>query len=432
MVFGLYNALLIPLYGLFRWVALFHPAARRFQKTRNEGLAALRQFAQNRSDAAARPVWLHASSAGELDQALALAREIKRRDAARPVLITVFSLSVRVREIPEADLLAYLPLDLPWIWKRLCRRLQPLAFATMTWDVFPNLLRALKASGAACFLCNAALPANSWRLRPVWARTLRPVYALFDGVGAANQEHAERMQRLAPASIRTLATGDTRYDQVFYRLENLALAPDDARRLRSFAGKSPTWILASTYAACDQEIFPGLAALLSENEDWKALIFPHKIDAARLQETERALAAERLDWVRFSDYDPASGGSARILLVDRMGLLALAYGLGRFAYVGGAFHHRIHNTAEPAALGLPVITGPRIDSSPIAAELETVGGLRRCNSGAEIIDCAREWMRQEKQMLAAGRAALAHLRNQRGASARFADQFLAPLWRGRK
>lgn len=432
MVFGLYNAALIPLYGLFRLVALFHPSARRFQKTRSEGLAALRQFAENLPAAAARPVWLHGSSAGELDQALALAREIKRRDRTRPVLITVFSLSVRVREIPEADLLAYLPLDLPWIWDQLCRRLQPIAFATMTWDVFPNLLRALKASGAACFLCNAALPRTSWRLRPVWARALRPVYALFDGVGAANEEHAARMQRLSPATIRTLATGDTRYDQVFYRLENLTLAPEDARRLRRFAGKSPTWILASTYAACDQEIFPGFAALLAENEDWKALIFPHKIDEARLQETERTLAAERLDWVRFSDYNPANAGAVRILLVDRMGLLALAYGLGRFAYVGGAFHHRIHNTAEPAALGLPVITGPRIESSPIATELASVGGLRRCNSGAEIIDCAREWMRQEKRMMAAGRAALAHLRKQRGASARFTDQFLAPLLRGRK
>jgi 3-deoxy-D-manno-octulosonic-acid transferase len=434
VVFALYNAAFLPLYGLYRIVASVYPAARRFQTTRREGLAALRQFAAENPDPspARRPIWLHASSAGELDQALGLAREIKRRAAGRPVLITVFSLSVRLRELPEADLLAYLPLDLPWIWARLCREIRPLAFATMTWDVFPNLLRALRASGAACYLCNAALPAKSWRLRPFWARTLRPIYALFDGVGAANEEHARRMRSLTPATIRTIATGDTRYDQIFYRLEHATLGPEDARRLRSFVGKSPTWILASTYAACDQEILPGLAALLAENEDWKALVFPHKIDEARLQETERAFATERLDWLRFSQYDPANRGAARILLVDRIGLLALAYGLGRFAYVGGAFHHRIHNTAEPAALGLPTLTGPRIDSSPIATELEAVGGLYRCKSGAEIIDRARDWMRQEKQMQAAGRAALAHLRHQRGASARFTDQFLAPLLRGRE
>ena len=58
-----------------------------------------------------------------------------------------------------------------------------------------------------------------------------------------------------------------------------------------------------------------------------------------------------------------------------MGILAFAYKYALFAYIGGGFHHRIHNTIEPAAFGLPILCGPKIFSSPEAIVMHKLGGV---------------------------------------------------------
>ena len=75
----------------------------------------------------------------------------------------------------------------------------------------------------------------------------------------------------------------------------------------------------------------------------------------------------------------------KFLLFDVLGILAFAYQYGSFAYVGGAFHHRIHNTIEPAALGLAIITGPKIQNSPEAIVMQGLGGLFKTENEAHFV-----------------------------------------------
>jgi len=58
------------------------------------------------------------------------------------------------------------------------------------------------------------------------------------------------------------------------------------------------------------------------------------------------------------------------VLVDRVGVLADLYALADVAYVGGGFHSAgLHSVVEPAALGVPVLIGPRHAGSRDAALL---------------------------------------------------------------
>ncbi|MDZ7292552.1 MAG: 3-deoxy-D-manno-octulosonic acid transferase, partial [candidate division KSB1 bacterium] len=58
-----------------------------------------------------------------------------------------------------------------------------------------------------------------------------------------------------------------------------------------------------------------------------------------------------------------------VLLVDRIGVLAILYGAGQVAFVGGSFGPGVHSVLEAAVHGVPVLVGPRFQNSPEAVEL---------------------------------------------------------------
>jgi 3-deoxy-D-manno-octulosonic-acid transferase len=405
LLYSLLLIFLLPAYGLAR---IFSKQARLFAKTRSEGKHVIRKALLYDGPL----FWLHGSSAGELDQALAIAREIRRRKIEGKILITVFSLSVKRLPAADADFTAYLPIDFPWAWRMIQTRKNALTFITFTWDVYPNLLHRIRKMGGSAYLCSAALPANSWRIKH--SRWLRPVYADFNGIGAVDEANRTRFLQLLPDESRVAVTGDTRYDTIFYKLEHAPLAADDAKRLTS---AQPLLILASTYEACDERLLPHTKQWLDNHPDLDLWIFPHHVDEHRLAECERSLKRLQIDFKRYSE------GPARVVLVDRLGLLARAYEKARYCYVGGAFHHRVHNTAEPAALGVSVLTGPQIETSPIALQLESEGTLFRRDSGAEIFATLDDLEKDEKRRLLLSQKSRRYMLSQRGASEVFLDAF---------
>lgn len=447
-----YNIVLTLLAPVYRVLGLVHPKVRRFIRSRKEGYRMIREYARwHAADSDNGPIWLHGSSVGELDQALAVLREIKVRYPKQRVIVSVFSLSVRLRNLEDADLMFYLPVDFFWNWRTLTKLLKPRAFVTMTWDVFPNLLFHLKRRGIPAYLCSAALSPKSWRMTP-WARFLqRSTYNRFSGIGAVNEANQQMFRRLLSKRYadRVQVTGDTRYDTILFKIRNAYPGSDDRRLLDHIKSlKGPLWILASTYQSDEEQIFPGLPELLQEFPRYQFLIFPHKIDHERLREVQKNLNLVGLSGVLFSQAvfnrrrtdpggpvstltAPVKVANERILIVDRLGILALAYRYSSFCYVGGGFHHRIHNTAEPAALGRPVITGPRISSSPIALELAEQGSLIRCNTGREVIDQARAFMTNDKERRKLGQLAEDYLKSHEGGASKFFDTFLISAIRQR-
>ncbi|MCB1325464.1 MAG: hypothetical protein H7A21_15830 [Spirochaetales bacterium] len=418
----LYNTILVPLWPVYRLLSLFVPAVRRFFLSRRQGRRELLQFAaQNRGNPEP-PIWLHGSSVGEIDQALGVAREIRRRKPKIPIVLTAFSLSVRLRPIDGVDLFTYIPFDFPWAWGQILKTLRPRAFVTMTWDVFPNLLHRCLALGVPAFLSSASLAPNNRRLRWPWRSLVRPLYSGLAGIGVVNDENAPLFQSLTAHPEHVSVTGDSRYDTILYRLATARPDPEDQKRLQ--ASGRPCLVLASTYAGDDAELLPGLPALLARFPEWKVWIFPHKIDAGRIEQLGKSLEHHAIGYRRLSE---AGDGSERVLVVDCLGLLAFAYAHTDIAYVGGAFHHRVHNTAEPAALGVPIVTGPAIDWSGIALELESLGSLYRSRSGEQALNQIARWMADATERRAAGERGRHHLEKSAGASARFYETFLQGL-----
>jgi 3-deoxy-D-manno-octulosonic-acid transferase len=322
----LYNIGLYLLYPIYRFLAFFHPGLRDFHRSRKVSAREFRRFRSTEMRMRKLPgknqplIWLHAASAGELDQAMALIRELRSRYTVS-IILSVFSRSVK--NLPDGpDFSFYLPLDLPHVWPRLIRRLPVHAFITNTWDVFPNLLRYLKKRGTRCYLSSGALPEKSARIKYHWF--FAPHYRTLQAIGAVDSANAERFKRIYSGPVHV--TGDTRYDTILYKLKKAELpskyrqpflsllkhgagtpvksrpvktelngkkkkiresrSPGEPGSIKSVgkegAGSKKTLILASTYESCDRMIFPTLAQWLAEFRNWQVWIFPHHIHAHRV------------------------------------------------------------------------------------------------------------------------------------------------------
>ena len=68
------------------------------------------------------------------------------------------------------------------------------------------------------------------------------------------------------------------------------------------------------------------------------------------------------------------------LILDEIGLLKHAYGLGAAAIVGGGWGDGVHNTLEAAAFGLPIAVGPNIAGFREIESLRSEGGLTVCST----------------------------------------------------
>ena len=385
---------------------------RRFAKTRSDAVSII-ESALNTKDAV---YWLHGASVGEIDQALAIARELRHRNYRAKILITAFSLSVQRLPKDDCDYCCYLPLDFPWAWNFMKPK-PNLTFITFTWDIYPNLLRRIRQAGGRSFLCSAALPADSWRIR--YARWVRSSYQDLTGIGVVDEPNKRHFKALAASHTQIEVTGDSRYDTIFFKLEQASLSSNDAQKLKK---AQPLFILASTYKQCDDQLFPHLRQWLVDNQNFDVWIFPHHVDDSRIKECQTGLEEHGIDFQLYSKQkDPG-----RVVLVDQIGLLANVYARAVYAYVGGGFHHRIHNTAEPAALGAVVLTGPHIETSPIALQLEEQGTLFRRNDGADLFDVLTMLAANDDKRNELSKKNRQYLKEERGAAGRFIDTFLPP------
>jgi 3-deoxy-D-manno-octulosonic-acid transferase len=377
-----YNALVVPVF-----IGAMH-LGRFFDDKIREGMDGRRRL-WNRLDVLGERlqgcVWVHASSAGEYEQARPVIRALRERFDV-PVLLTVFSPSghAHATQHPEADAVEYLPLDSMPAAERMLGRLRPRALVFVRYDCWPNLVWSAVRRGVPTVLLGGSLHARSQRLNSVARPFFESVYRQFDAIGAVDTSHAARFRSaLGVADERVSVTGDTRIDQVKRRFDEAADAPV-ARALQDTGWR---YVVVGSSWPADEQVWvnPVLDGLRARSE-WGLVVAPHEPTPEHLEALERRIADAGLDSTRLSELVELRSGEPRsteidrdrwrVILVDGVGLLASIYRAGSIAYVGGGFTTGVHNVMEPAVCGLPVLFGPRHTNAVEAGLLIERGGGR--------------------------------------------------------
>lgn len=396
ILFFLYTISCFPIQFIFYLASFLNPRAKVFREIRIQAKAELKSLKISKEN----PIyWLHGASVGELDQAKTLARVIKQNQPKTKILITWVSDSVTEKNLKDspADFHFPLPLDGPFSYQLILKTFSPSYLLIFAWDTWAWLIYSAKKNSCKVYLVCATLGTASNRKKGILIYFTRLIFSWLDGIYPTHTAYEKDFLELYPNKIHpTIQTlGDTRFDAVVERILNTKPNPNfqnwiDSLELNSLEfsilRKEPI-VFASTYSICEKGILDWLAISQFQNKI-SIWIFPHKINSFRIEKLKSDIQNLGWDVALYSEKKQNSS----ITIFDELGILAYAYQYSKLVYVGGGFHHRIHNVIEPAYFGNPILTGTKIENSSEAQVLESIQGLFKFSTMQELTEKVESWL----------------------------------------
>lgn len=319
-------------------------------------------------------VWLHAVSVGEVQACAPLVSALRSRHPHLPLTVTTFTPTGAARARTLFGALArvrYVPYDLPGAVRRFFARVQPRLAVVFETELWPNLYRECGRRRVPLVLASARLSERSLRHYRLLGSLLRETLAQTTAVAAQGAGDAERFRTLGADPANTRITGNLKFD--------FELPPDIAARgarLRErYARGRPLWVAGSTHAGLEEQtLLEAHRRVRVPHRDALLVLAPRH--PPRFAEVAGALEAEGLRFVRRSrDADSEAAATCEVLLLDTLGELLDFYAAADVAFVGGSLADvGGHNLLEPAALGVPILTGPNTYNNAEIAQLMITRG----------------------------------------------------------
>ncbi|HEX6694475.1 MAG TPA: glycosyltransferase N-terminal domain-containing protein [Longimicrobiales bacterium] len=366
----IYDAGLRAARPIIQRLAGLHPKGDAAVRGRAEAEARFAMWGERGRVAQSPVVLVHAPSVGEGLMAQAIIAELRSIRADVQIAFTFFSPSAeRIADRVGADVSGYLPIDTRPGMRALVRTLRPDVVAFVRTEIWPMLGIEAQAAGAHVALVNAVLASGSSRLGAGARFLLGPAYRRLNAIGAVSADDGARFDTFGVDRARVHVTGDARFDQVWTRVH----AVDGANAFAYLRDHRPLLVAGSTWPA-DEDVLRDAIVRIPVEDRPRVVFAPHEPTDTALASLEQKL--DPLGGVtRLSALERAGGGEADFIIIDRMGVLADAYAAGDIAWVGGGFGDSgLHSIVEPAALGVPVLYGPRHGNAREAGELARAGG----------------------------------------------------------
>jgi 3-deoxy-D-manno-octulosonic-acid transferase len=330
-------------------------------------------------------VWLHAVSVGEVQACAPLVSALAQRHPHLPLTVTTFTPTGAARARALFGNLAqvrYVPFDLPGAVRRFFRRVRPRLAVIFETELWPNLYREGTRRRVPLVLASARLSARSVNRYRRLGSLFRDTLARTALIAAQGEEDAARFQSLGADPAQTHVTGSLKFD--------FELPPDIHARgalLRSrYAAARPLWVAGSTHGDGEEEaVLTAQRAVRAEHPQALLVLAPRH--PPRFAEVAQLLERSGIAFRRRSQAsDAAADADCQVLLLDSLGELLDFYAAADVAFVGGSLVPTGgHNLLEPAALGVPVLTGPSYtNSAAVARLLLERGAARVVNSAAEL------------------------------------------------
>ncbi|MFA6468288.1 MAG: glycosyltransferase N-terminal domain-containing protein [Bacteroidota bacterium] len=410
----LYNILVVPvLWILFHIGGVVNKKIRRGIRGRKTLFRDLQNNA-NRLTGASR-FWFHASSLGEFEQAKPIIAAIKQRHPTIDIIVTFFSPSGydNSKNYKLANLISYIPFDSPSGAKRFIDIVKPNVAVMVRYDIWPNMIYALKRNTIPVVIANATMKSTSLRTAPLVFQFHRSLYDCFAQILTVSNNDAAAFRAFGTTHPLIDAIGDTRFDQVMSR-------SIDARNRNllspSIINNKKIFVIGQSWAEDDDVIIPVLLKLQHKEDSLLTILVPHEPTVEHLEEVESKLLG-KISFIRFSEMNNYHG--EKVILIDSIGVLVALYQYAQVVYIGGSFRQGIHNILEPAVFGVPVIYGPKHTNSQEAVELAKRGGGFVIGNEKNLYRVLRTLLENSAARKKAGSISESFVRDNCGATDRF-------------
>ena len=371
----------------------------------------------------------HAVSVGEVHAAVPLINLLLDKQPSLRVLVSTSTPtgSSRVTDLLLTDLLltdlrqhkvshVYLPYDYPGATKRFLLRFDPGLLVIMETELWPNLLHACATKGVKLLLANARLSEKSLNNYRKINRLAETMLNQLNRVTAQSLQDSERLQALGLPQSKVEVAGNMKYDMAI----NAAQFEQSQQDKKDFNGR-PVLIAASTRAVDgvqeETKVLQAYQQLLNSCPNLLLVLVPRHPE--RFNTVNELASKHGFSIARRSKEGVADAGH-QILLGDSMGEMHYYFGLADIAFVGGSLvPSGCQNIIEPAALGLPVITGPSLfNFQSVSDQLIETGGLIKVANENEFAATVQDLLENSEARLAMGKAAQISVQTNQGATTR--------------
>ncbi len=304
-----------------------------------------------------RCIWIHAVSVGEVVAAAPLVRVLRRLSPKLPLLVTTVTPTgaARVAALFGKDVHhGYIPFEMPIAVNAFFASVKPAIALIMETEIWPNLYHGCGVRGIPLVLVSARISPKSVdsyrKLLPLFKETLSHGIV----IAAQSQADAERFISLGASTARTRVTGNIKFD---IELPD-GLDERGAELRRELFPNRPVWIAASTHDKEEAMILEAHQQLLARHPDLLLVLVPRHPD--RFPAVRELVEKQGFSVISRTEQRPCEADT-QVFFGDTMGEVTLFYAASDIAFVGGSLVPiGGHNLLEPAALGVPIITGPHV------------------------------------------------------------------------
>jgi 3-deoxy-D-manno-octulosonic-acid transferase len=360
-----------------------------------------------------RVIWLHAVSVGEVQAAEPVVLALLEQRPDYSVLITTVTPtgSARVNALFGDNVAhVYAPYDLPWAVSRFLDRVRPELAIVLETELWPNLFHACSRRAIPLLLVNARLSERSeagyQRVRGLAAQTLSAV----NEIAAQSELDANRFINIGADESTITITGNLKFEQ---RVPPSLLERAEALRRDWGVGRT-VWVAGSTHEGEDSLLLDVFRQLRERFSDCLLVLVPRHPE--RFDSVAELCRQRNYNTLQRSEGVPCTPAT-EVFIGDSMGELPLFYAASDVAFVGGSLvRHGGHNLLEPAALGVPVVTGPHVfNFVEICELLQQAGACVKVEDVAGLADTLCQWLEDANERHRVGQRGRDTVEKNRGA-----------------
>lgn len=426
------SLLLDLLYALL--VSIGWPALLYRRLTRGPAAAPLAEYFGRAPlrPVAARCIWLHGVSLGEINATRTLVEELHRRapDAVVVVSSTTRTGLERARALYPRLTTFRFPLDFSFAIRRALRRVRPSIIVLLELEAWPNLIEVATAEQIPVVIANGRVTeersVRRFRL-PVVRWLARRMFRRIRWVGAQDATYAARFIGLGAPPERVEITGSLKYDAA--EVADRIAGQDELAAEMGLDRGRPLWVCGSTGPGEEALLLDAYTRLLESFPDLQLALVPRKPE--RFDEVARLIVQRGFACLRRSTGAPLlPAGVAEprpVFLGDTLGELRKFYGLATVVFVGRSLTPLGgSDVMEAAALGRPVLVGPHTGNFTEAVNLLlSDGACRRVSDVDGLAAAVSDLLRHPERRAAMGQAGQAAILSRRGATALTVERILA-------
>ncbi len=366
----------LRLYYLALWIASgFNARAQAWTEGRKGWKKDL--VAKVRELGTSEVIWFHCASLGEFEQGRPLIEELLERYPRYKIIVSFFSPSgyaIR-RNYKHADAVVYLPLDTPGNARFWVETVNPRMAFFIKYEYWFNFLIELKKHRIPVVFASAVFRDEQlfYQWYGSWFRSqLENIHWFF----VQNETSGKLIQSLGFENVTI--SGDTRFD----RVSSTAEQAGDFPLVKMFCGDCRIVMGGSTWPEDEAMLIPFIH---SDPDNVKFILATHDVSASRIRSLENSL---RMPFLKYSELNEENAASAKILIIDTIGILSQLYQYAQLAFIGGAFSSGLHNILEAVVFGVPVCFGPNHDKFWEAEALIKKGGAFEIMKAEEFTEIA--------------------------------------------